>query len=174
MCVSITLAQKKLIIYNYSVNTITISNIFTKKSNNTSSVFTYPYFMTQPNIVIPANTGTYTLVNTANVNRFPLNSPSSIPYINNWFNVTSATTSTNLTSLAAWNTFSNFQQVFNFVKFYVISNTGVGLGGGNIGELPFGSVSLSGYLNSWNCIYEKIFPDPINQPNLVEYTIVFY
>ena len=174
MCVIITFAQKKLIIYNYSAYTITVSNIFTKKSNNTSSVFTYPYFMTQPNLVIPANIGIYTLVNTANVNRFPLNSPSSVPYINNWFNVTSANTSTNLTSLAAWNTFSNFQQVFNFVKFSVNSNTGVGLGSGNIGELPFGNSPLAGPANTWNCIYEKIFPDPINQPNLIEYTIVFF
>ena len=149
-------------------NTVTINNIFTKPTD--TNILAYPYYYVQPQIIVPANGGTYTLVNPNSLIKFPLYSPTSVPVINFWFKISSAAVSINQTALNAWNTMPN-KQVFHCIKFAVNNGTGSGLGSGLIGDLPLGSSSLSG--TGWNCIYEVIYPIAGNF-NLVEYTIVFF
>ena len=168
MCVSITLSQKKLIIYNYMADrTVTLNNILTKPMD--TNVLAYPYYYVQPQIVIPNAGGSYTLVNPNSLVKFPLYTPTSNPFISSWFKISSASVSVNQTALNAWNTMSN-KQSFHCVKFAVNNANGVLGGSAVVGVSPFGVSNVKG---AFNCIYEEIYPIAGNL-NLIEYTIVIF
>ncbi|CAM3810279.1 hypothetical protein FLGE108171_15600 [Flavobacterium gelidilacus] len=91
-------AQKTLEIYNFTSSSVVIYDIFTKPTAGM-----YPEFHSKPYggiTILPGDS--YILENTTNVFRFPFNSPSSIPFINIWERLNSATSVTNLNSNIAW------------------------------------------------------------------------
>lgn len=91
--------QKIFEVYNFSAQTVTITDIFT---NTTGASGAYPEFHA-PGITITLLPGTsYVLQNTANLTRFPFHSPASLPYITTWERFISSTISTYMPSANAW------------------------------------------------------------------------
>ena len=84
-------AQKTFEVYNFTGQTVKLWDIITKPN----SLSTYPEFHSKPYgaVTIPPG-GSYTLVNTTNVFKFPFQSPTSIPYINKWERLNSASSTT--------------------------------------------------------------------------------
>ncbi|MGL5892195.1 MAG: hypothetical protein ACRC3B_20035, partial [Bacteroidia bacterium] len=73
-------AQKTYEVYNFTTQTVQLADIMTR-----TAAGNYPEYHSKPFglISIPPG-GSYTLVNTTNIFRFPFQSPSSIPYVNVW------------------------------------------------------------------------------------------
>lgn len=162
-------AQKTFEVYNFTGQTVKLWDIITKPN----SAAIYPEFHSKPYwaVTIPPG-GSYTLVNTANVFKFPFQSPTSIPYINIWERLNSASSVTPLTSPIAWSLGAANTQVFKSTIFEV------GTSWNNL-TVPIGSISLSDALNTavslgWQIDYDCVQPDPIGQPNVWYYTIVIY
>ena len=111
-------AQKTFEVYNFTGQTVTLYDIIT----NTSSGG-YPEYHSKPFGGVPIPPGeSYTLENTANIFRFPFHSPASVPYIDIWERLDSATSSTTtiVSSNVAWVLGNN--QVFKSLIFSVGSS----------------------------------------------------
>lgn len=149
-------AQKTFEVYNFTSQTVQLADIATKPSGAT----VYPEFHSKPSglISIPPG-GSYTLVNTANLYRFPLYSPSSSPVIPTWERLTSASPGTNMASASAWPLATS--QVFKEMFFYVGS--------------AYKSISVTSPVvplqpGGWQADYVEDNP----APNVWFYTIVIY
>jgi hypothetical protein len=158
-------AQKTFEVYNFTGQTVKLWDIITKP--NTTAI--YPEFHSKPYGAVTILPGeSYTLVNTANVFKFPFQSPTSIPYINNWERLNSATSTTLLASPVAWSIGSSNTQVFKSIIFEV------GTSWNNL-TVPIGPQTIPNAVtgSGWQLDYDCIQPDPA-QPNLWLYTIVIY
>ncbi|WP_329804652.1 hypothetical protein [Flavobacterium facile] len=158
-------AQKTFEVYNYTGQTVKLWDIITKPNSSA----TYPEFHSKPYgaVTIPPG-GSYTLVNTANVFKFPFQSPTSIPYINNWERLNSASSVTPLASTVSWSLGSSNAQVFKSIIFEV------GTSWNNL-TVPIGTQTIPSAVtgSGWQLDYDCYQPDPA-QPNLWYYTIVIY
>jgi hypothetical protein len=154
-------AQKTFEVYNFTGQTVKLWDIITKPNSSA----TYPEFHSKPfwSITIPPG-GSYVLVNTANIYRFPFHSPSSSPYINTWERLNSPTSSTILSSSVAWSLGNS--QVFTSLIFEV------GTSWNNL-TVPIGLTNQTLLGSGWQADYDASQPDPL-QPNLWFYTIVIY
>lgn len=146
--------QKTFEVYNYTSFTFELYNIITDASGN------YPEFHSKGTTVSVPPGGTYTLVNPANVLRFPFHSPSSVPYIGSWIRMNPPSNGVIMTSIAAW-TLGN-PQVFSRMDF-----GSPGAGGGVISTT---TPVVNG--PSWIAIYD-MYVNPTN-PNIINYTIVIF
>lgn len=151
-------AQKTFEVYNFTPVTINLYDIIT----NASGV--NPEFHSKATPVpVPAG-GSYTLVNTANIFRFPFQSPSSSPYIPTWERVNPPAPTAVLASPAAW-VLGN-AQVFDRMAF--------GEPGASFSYVSVATPTVSwpgpGY--TWTAIY-SVFVNPSN-PNDITYTIVIF
>lgn len=160
-------AQKTFEVYNFTGQTVKLWDIISKP--NSAAIF--PEFHSKPYgaVTIPPG-GSYTLVNTANVFKFPYQSPTSIPYINKWERLNSASSVTPMTSPVAWSLGSSNTQVFKSTIFEV------GTSWNNL-TVPIGLQSISNAIPTsvgWQLDYDCSQPDPLGQPNLWYYTIVIY
>lgn len=161
-------AQKTFEVYNFTGQTVKLWDIITKPY----STATYPEFHSKPflAVTIPPG-GSYTMVNTANVFKFPFQSPSSIPYINKWERLNSASSVTSMTSPVAWSLGTATSQIFKSIIFEV------GTSWNNFTTtppVPIISYSAPTYTNptspGWQLDYECSNP----VPNVWYYTIVIY
>jgi len=151
-----TFAQKTFEVYNYTAYTVQLADIATKVATGT-----YPEFHSKPSglISIPPG-GSYTLVNTANLYRFPFLSPSSSPTIPTWERLNSASPPTTyLPSATAWPLGTS--QVFKELFFFV---------GGAYQNISVTSPSLPLQSGGWQADYVEDNP----APNVWFYTIVIY
>lgn len=89
-------SQKKLEIYNFTNQTVTITDIFTNASG------TYPEFHCKGTMIVVPPTGSYILENTLSLTRFPFDSPASSPYIASWQRQTGTTIEVSMPSSVAW------------------------------------------------------------------------
>lgn len=143
--------QKTLEIYNFSTQSVRIYDIVTSASGS------YPEFHSYPSglIIVPPS-GSYTLVNTSSVNLFPLYSPSSSQYIHAWYRLDSPTSSTTMSSPAAYLLSSN--QFFDKMVFAI-----------DTGNYIIGTANPSISGSGWNALY-----DVYTQGTTVIHTIVFF
>lgn len=153
-------AQKTFEVYNFTTQTVQLADIITRAGS------VYPEYHSKPFglVSIPPG-GSYTLVNTANVFRFPFQSPTSAPYINKWERLNSAAgPGTIQTSPVAW-TFGN-SQVFNRMMYYV------GTSYNGTPTAPLGVASFSPWFtgSGWQLDYDCSNP----APNVWFYTLVIY
>lgn len=148
-------AQKILYIYNLSSNDVTVHDIATKHITNA-----YPTFIdTEPDFIIPSNSGFELSNNTIPTYRFPfLSLANAIP---GWYRHASATTGGAISANAA-NISQNIpanEQIFHCIKFTD------GSGGGLAGTTPFGSSEV--VTPDTTAYYEAY-----SSGTLIEYTIV--
>lgn len=159
-------AQKTFEVYNFTGQTVKLWDIITKPN----SAAIYPEFHSKPYlaVTIPPG-GSYTLENTANIFKFPFQSPTSAPYINRWARLNTVSSSTPLTSPVAWSLGSSNTQVFKSLIFEV------GTSWNNL-TVPIGLQSISNAIptsTGWQLDYDCVQPDPANL-NRWYYTIVIY
>ncbi len=153
-------AQKTYEVYNFTTQTVQLADIITRAGTAYPEYHSKPYGL----VSIPAG-GSYTLVNTASVFRFPFESPSSSPYINKWERLNSAGGPGVIqASPVAW-TFGN-SQVFNRMMFYV------GASYNAMPAVPVGVTTLPSWVTGagWQLDYDCSNP----APNVWFYTIVIY
>lgn len=149
-------SQKILEIVNTLNINIQISDIITNASGS------YPEFHSKPFGYIPLGPfGSYVLQNNNDLNRFPFNSPTSVPYIDRWERLNSPTSSLNMTSLQAWGLSISMSQVFARMSFSV----------GGVGYTIDTSNTATSPLYGNGFIAEYV-PYPTINPTT--YTIVFY
>lgn len=89
-------SQKKLEIYNFTSQTVTITDIFTNASG------AYPGFHCKGTMIAVPPGGSYILENTSSLTRFPFDSPASSPYIPSWQRQTGTTIEVTMPSSVAW------------------------------------------------------------------------
>lgn len=156
LCGLQSFAQKTFEVYNFTAYTVQMADIATKPAGAT----TYPEFHSKPSglVSIPPG-GSYTLVNTSQIYRFPLYSPSSSPFIPTWERLTSPTPGTNMSSIAAWPLATS--QVFKQLFFYV---------GSDYNSISVVSPTVPLQPNGWQADYVEDNP----APNVWFYTIVIY
>lgn len=149
-------AQRKLYIYNFSSNDITVSDITTKHITNA-----YPTFIdNEPNFIIPSNSGFELSNNNIPTYRFPFFS--SVDIIDRWNQATSATThnlNISASTVTATQIIPSWEQVFHCIKFTD------GSGGGLVGTTPFGSSEV---VTPDTTAYYEVY----SLGTLIEYTIV--
>lgn len=148
-------AQKTFEVYNYTSLNFEIYDIVTNASGN------YPEFRSKPfGTITIAPGGSYKLVNTGSVSRFPFHSPSSTPYISTWLRVNPPNPAVLIASNPAWSlgnpqVFSSMTFGEPNVSYEVISTTTPIINGG-----------------TWTAIYD-MYVNPTN-PNIINYTIVIF
>ena len=149
-----TFAQKTFEVYNFTGQTVQMADIATYTGAG------YPEFHSKPSglISIPPG-GSYTLVNTGHLYRFPFLSPSSSPTIPTWERMTSALPGTNMSSAAAWPLGAS--QVFKELFFYV---------GAAYQNISVASPTVPLQPGGWQADYVADNP----APNVWFYTIVIY
>lgn len=157
-------AQKTFEVYNFTGQTVKLWDIITKP--NSSAI--YPEFHSKPYgaVTIPPG-GSYTLVNTANIYKFPFQSPTSIPYINKWERLNSASSVTPLTSPVAWSLGSSNSQVFKSIIFEV------GTSWNNL-TVPIGTISIAPAVTEPGLAWQMDYDCSNPAPNVWYYTIVIY
>lgn len=138
-CSLIGKAQTSVIIVNDSDFTFFMGTLETKPANYDSNIPStgfprlassdvYSFYL------LPGES--YVLENTANLTRFPFNSPASTPFIANWYRYASlGAAGTLATSNGAWLAYGN-SQFFHFIKSGVYNSVGNIIAGGSIGVAP--------------------------------------
>lgn len=143
-------SQKKLEIYNFTNQTITITDIFTNASG------AYPEFHCKGTMIAIPPTGSYILENTSSLTRFPFDSPASSPYIPLWQRQTGTTIEVTMPSSIAWT--QGDPQSFYRMTF-------------NVGSLGY-SISAANSPFTGPGFTAEYVSFPVNNPTT--YTIVFY
>lgn len=160
-------AQKTFEVYNFTGQTVKLWDIITKPN----STATYPEFHSKPflAVTIPPG-GSYTMVNTANVFKFPFQSPSSIPYINKWERLNSASSVTSMTSPVAWSLGTATSQIFKSIIFEVGTSWNNFTTTPPVPIIPYSAPTFNGPGLAWQLDYTC--DNPV--PNVWYYTIVIY
>lgn len=168
-------SQKVVEIYNFSSFDIRLDMIVSKDGFG-SGGFPWCASVVPVPIVTLGYGDDYIMENTTDQFRFPYNSSVSSPVITNWRWVYPPDPSgnsswVNIPSSVAWVIGAN--QVFDYLHFSVLNGAFI-IDNDYVGENGFWGSDYITSPNGWTAMYYSSIPDPVNSPNYILYTIVFF